>query len=477
MSLFRDCSTGKALDKDLYEEQKKEEKKKLKQMEDAGYDPNSPYTPRKREIIDIHLTDKEMAHLEDIYSRSIVHDFDDLYHLTDEERHQENELYDLFRSIQNVKTKYKRIDEYVINYRKVLKVVKEIAKTNGVYDPEEFEKKVLKGEIMLYGIQFPKYNVPKRKRKQVNWEQVAEYIANEKLDPKELLVEKRTGSNEYDVIENPNIAMKTYFGTSYEEFMKRGDFRNEAVDITDTESIRGKNIATPITLREIANDTKFNKDLGSFIRNSILDMDKSMRMRNYWNDEDSRDVFSDIDDDVRRIREMDEEREYFGKKKSSIPEFTGSFLSDKDSDKYAYEVDEYLRTHSKVRNFNGQIMTVQESEEEALRENLEEEGWNIRKFYGMDENEKAAKREAARENKRLKKIKERMIEQNRRKKQKVETVGFRVKKVDDDENGVNTKKKKRSKKYKKADKKARQAELFNDAYDDFETYAQSMLDD
>lgn len=472
MALIRDASTGKALDKNPYEEKRKEEKRKEKELLEQGFDPKVPYKPRAVKRIPVKLNDDELKHLNEIYGEVAVLDFGDMYHLTDEERKEKNDMYDLFKTIRNVKTKYKRLDEYVINYRKILHVVKEIAKTNGIYSPEKFLKKVLEGEIILYGIQFPKYNVSRKKRREVNWSVVTEYIMNDKLDPKDLLIERRGGIDEYDVVENPAQMMKTYFGKSYEEFVNGVETGNHYVDTDDLESYRGENIAVPIPLREISEDFKYDKGAAMTIRDAVLEMRRASKYSNPYDSDYSGSVFDQIDSDIQYIQEMDEERNYFKKKKKDVPEFHGSLLTSKDVDKYSYDVDEYVNSHTKV-NIEGSVMTIQEYNEEELRRELEENGWNIRKFYGIGDDEKRMKRNVARENKRLKKIKDRMIEASKRREKKVKTVGFSVKKVDKDGNKVNGKKKKKSKVSKKG-KKDLKSTAFNFDAEDFDAYAKSM---
>ena len=44
----------------------------------------------------------------------------------------------------------------------MMKLLEGVANRNGVYDPDEFKRLVLKGKIKVHGIDFPRFNGSKK---------------------------------------------------------------------------------------------------------------------------------------------------------------------------------------------------------------------------------------------------------------------------------------------------------------------------
>ena len=174
-------------------------------------------------------------------------------------------------------------------------------------------------------------------------------------------------------------------------------------------------------------------------------------------------TYSDLDE----IRDMDEQRDLLRKRKD-IPEFEGSLMNDDDVNRYIYKANEYLMTHEKVRDeYSGKFITRQEYEETQLSNYLEENGWNIRKLYNIEEELHRIKRKVKSEEKRNKKIRKSIIDADDRKKKRVVRRGFTVV-AETDDDGVNSKKKKISKKKKKAKKHIDKMMPRNSDFDEYE---------
>ena len=482
MSLISDISTGESLVRDLNEVEKEEEKKYLESLEedDGSGRPRYRFQTRERKRIPVRLSEKELESLRQEMSEVVVHDFGDMYHLNDEERKEENRMYEIYMSIQNVKTKYKKLDEFVRASRKIMIAIKEIAEHNMVYDPKEFVDKVLKGEIIITGINFPRYSAPKKKRREVNWALVSQMIENPEMDESVLMQTGKGDIDQYDTVYDPEESMETMFGYSYEDLLNINHGGNELIEDFD-DVPQDVNAAIPRRIREVAEDFAMGegRKASNRIRDMFLDLRKEAMFRNYDRDM-SRNVANSNAEDIAIIRAEDEERNYFRNKKEIVPTFHGNVLKSGDVDKFEYEVDEYLDEHTTVTNYRGTTMTVKEMEQEKLKEYLEECGLDVRKFYQLGKREEEAKKRVKAENKRLKKIKDRMLNNDSKRKKKVEQVGFSVRRVDDesDEDRVNHKKKKKNKKGHKQGK--RLGRMLDEAYgkmDDYEEYRRAMMDD
>lgn len=479
-SLICDASTGKSIEEDDKKKDLDDLKQIKKQMDEEENNPRrGTKPPIKFKRMKIKFDEKEIEDKRKLYESVVVQDFGDIYHMTDEERKADNELYEMFTSIQQVKTKYRKLDQLVIAYRKILNVVKAIAKQNTlVVDEEKFINDVLSNKIILYGIRFPKYSVPKKKRKETNWELVSQYILDDSLDPKDL-VQQSNDYYEWDKIEeDPEESMQDVFGMTFEEFMEGNNLSNDhgPVDFDTPEEYIGENVIIPEDRLQLIKLRRKDKDLGNFLKDITQGFKKASqfdsetrRFDSYiWNS-----TYSDLDE----IRDMDEDRNLLKKKKYE-PEFNGHFMDSDSVHKYLYDADEYLKTHEKVRDeYSGKYITVQEYEESELSNYLEECGWNIRKLYNIEEEMRKVKRKVKSDEKRNKKIRKSIIEADERKKKRVVRRGFEVVVENDDEKGVNSKKKKKSKKEKKRRKHISNMLPKSSDFDDYERMMKGMYED
>ena len=135
----------------------------------------------------LYIPPARLEKMESTYGVSIVHDFGDEYHLTDEEREAQNNYYKLFARLNKCKRKYRKINEFVDCARISLQCLQAVAENNTVYTPDEFMSLVMKEKIIVNGWFYPKYNG--KDRKQLSWDYITEFILGD-ADSKELLKQK-----------------------------------------------------------------------------------------------------------------------------------------------------------------------------------------------------------------------------------------------------------------------------------------------
>lgn len=484
MAVIVETSTGKSML--LGDEEKKKKIVRPESEESDDVTRYVSYRPRHHERARIRLTEKEIEARRKLYSQVVVHDFGDSYHMSEEEREKSNQWYQLSRQLSQVKSQYKRLDKFILAYRKVLSVVQIIAEKNIVMPPNKFVKKVIAGDIRINGVKFPKLLMPRKKRKEMNWELITRYIVDDRLDPIELM-RPETPTIDWDtVVDDPKEEMKRLFGMSYEKYVKNVPTESTVVDFDDPDSLEGKNVIVPISQLSLIRFMKEDKTLGPALKDAILKFRKFSKMERQMRGEDEDSyhnlVFETKYDDMEIIRDMDEERNLLRKmKKKDEFEFSGDYTNDDSVNQFVYESDEYLDKKLKVRikgSYSDTVMTISEMEEEELRELLESKQWNIRSLYGIGKEEENVKKKVKKEQKRLKKIKDALIQSERKHEKRTSMVGFKVTAKKD--NGINSGKKKKSKKQKKKDKKNKrrmeQLLLEQSARKDYAEYEQSMLD-
>ena len=97
----------------------------------------------------VKIPERRKAKILEEFEVVVVRDFGDDYHLSEEERKARNRFYDAFKVLRKAKRTYRRINEYVDVMREVLKCLDLVAKDNGIYDPDEFKRLFMKGEIYV----------------------------------------------------------------------------------------------------------------------------------------------------------------------------------------------------------------------------------------------------------------------------------------------------------------------------------------
>lgn len=378
----------------------------------------------------LYISPERLAKMESTYGVSIVHDFGDEYHLTDEEREAQNNYYKLFARLNKCKRKYRKINEFVDCARISLQCLQAVAENNTVYKPDEFMSLVMKEKIIVNGWFYPKYNG--RDRKQLSWDYITEFILSD-IDSKELLKQK---SNENEFLTEDELEEEAKILFSEEEYthiFEKPDpnqtYREEVhvIDLDEEEIDDNSNLA----IYSNKDDTK------EFIKAApeLLILAKELRKEMKSNDQLNR-YISDIRmDDIEAIEEYDNKRNFVSD--SDVPKFKGDITNDKDYHKYLRALKLYEETQIKV-NYSGKMRTEEEIKELQLKEALESAGWNIRVLYDNQFKEKKLKKALKADKKREKKLKEQLTKVQDRSKRRMG--------IDIDEESSKKKKKKKNKK-------------------------------
>lgn len=367
----------------------------------------------KRKVV--HLSGQQREAYLKAYDCVVTHDFGDEYHLTEEERKKKNQYYDLFKPLRKMRHTIRRLDEYVVAMRQVMHCIDVISENNGLYDPEEFKNMVLRKEVTIFGLFFPKYKG--KNRKTLSTDYLAEFIMSDK-DPEELML---TSSS------------ITTLGSK--EHLKEMMFTDEELDslVETVESDRGEYINPDEGWVVEGLSRKKNSSL---IRNSpeIITAAKEIKREAKKNSDMESLAYDFTKDDIGKIQEYDMKRGYIDKNSDEIPRYKGGSV-----DKYIAELDDYERSHIKF-NYHGRMFSIEEIEEIELKEMLSENGWNILAFANnRDETKKLNKIRKADE-KREKKLKKKLKRTQDRLDKNAEALGYHGKHV-----------KKRKKKNKKED--------------------------
>ena len=379
----------------------------------------------------LYLSPERLAKMESTYGVSIVHDFGDEYHLSDEKREAQNNYYKLFARLNKCKRKYRKINEYVDCARISLQCLQAVAENNTVYSPDKFMSLVMRDKIVVTGWFYPKYNG--KDRKQLSWEYISEFILSD--TPSEELVKQKKSEREFLTAEELEDEGKILFNEDelaqiFEEPDPDKVFKEEihVIDLDEEEFDSDSSIAVFAN----RNDTK------EFIKSApeLLIVAKDIRKEMKSNDQLKRLVSDMRADDIDAIEEYDSKMKFVSE--SDPPEFKGDITNSKDYHKYLRALEEYENTQIKM-SYNGKMKTKEEIREIQLKEALESAGWNIRVLYDNQFKEKKLKRAMKADKTREKKLKERLTKVQDRSKRRM---GLDV----DSENSSGKKKKKDKKK-------------------------------
>lgn len=359
----------------------------------------------------LYIPPARLEKMESTYGVSIVHDFGDEYHLTDEEREAQNNYYKLFARLNKCKRKYRKINEFVECARISLQCLQAVAENNTVYETDEFMALVMKEKIIVNGWFYPKYNG--RDRKQLSWDYITEFIFSDR-DPRELLKQK---SDEYEFLTEDELeeeAKILFSEEEYNEIFKAPDpeqtYREEVhvIDLDEEKFDNDSNIAIIADRSETKDFLKAAPELLILAKEIRREMKSEEHLNRY---------VSDIrKDDIEAIEEYDSKRKFVSD--SDIPEFKGDITSSKDYHKYLRELKLYEETQIKV-NYAGKMRTEEEIKELQLKEALESAGWNIRVLYDNQVKEKKLKKALKADKKREKKLKEQLTKVQDRSKRRM----------------------------------------------------------
>ena len=393
----------------------------------SGRKSNFNFTRKERTI-----SEKKRKELEEAYSKVVVHDFGDDYHLSEEERQKKNKYYQAFARLKKCKRKFRKLDEYVKVYRLCLEALQLVAEGNGIYDPEKFMRMALRGEIEVYGLTFPKY-VGKNK-KDVNWKYVNEYIVYPDKDVSELSSSNNDDDNDMDDEDAIEILFEKDEWKAIEEAIAHDEDEDVFMPYDEDNNNGDRDdVAVVATSKETKELTKNAPEVVRAIKNATREArrrrNRDSRLNSY--------VFNMTEDDFEYIAKLDNRRGYDSD--SDIPEFHGDIMNRGDYKRYLYALDNYEREQIK-KNYNGKMRTQEEIDEIELLDALESSGWNVRALYKQKEKEKKLKKAYKKDKKREEELKKRLLAVQSRNKKRKSKVEFDSKKKKKD------KKKKKSKK-------------------------------
>ena len=371
---------------------------------------------KRERKLDFKIPQRRIEQLKAQYDCVVVNDFGDEYHLSEEERQAKNRFYEAFKKFSKFKHKYRTLPEFVEAMREALKCLDFVAENNGVYDPEEFKKKFMRGKIYINGLTFPEFKG--REKKSISWEYLTEFILSDE-EPENILPKKHEEILTEDEMED----LETVLFTKEEfENIIRSDTEEEAVrkemffDVDEDKP----DIDTAIFLDQ-KQSKKFLKDNPDFIFEI-----KEMKRETSGVNRLERLAHDLTLDDIEAIARYDRLHNY--KSESEMPEFKGDLTNDKDYHKYLQDLDEWEKSNIK-ENYNGKLKTLEEIEELELKLMLERHNWNIRNLYENKDKEAKLRKIQKKEKKRERELKKKLLDvQNRRKRRMGEDINSKKKK-------------------------------------------------
>jgi hypothetical protein len=425
-------------------ENNKERLEEMKSMseESSGY--------FQKQFRGVYISPEEEAKLLEQFSTVVTQDFEDEYHMSSEERADMKARYEKFFKLKNFTKKIRRLDKFVEAYRVCMDIVNDIAETNGIYSPEEFKKKVFSGAITITGLQFPKFQGKKKKR--INWDYVAEFVADPTRDIREL-TEQDEIAEEAEVHANSSDSELDYYLKPLEKKEQELlDFRLSKEDDGDMISAEIDKKHQKSLLKKVPSMVKIINDAGKSAqatrgRAHVWDMDSSEMQ-----------ALKSYDDAIR------------GKSEVTMPKFNGNFHKTSDVDAYVFALDEYEKNNTYVE-YNGRLVTMSDKEEMEYLAALENAGWNLRNLYDNKDKEKRDKKASKDELKRIKLLRKTLA--TMQEKSSLREKGYSSKEI---ERILADKEKEGKKKKKKGKKKVDDILLdaVNSDEEDFKAYAKKM---
>lgn len=368
---------------------------------------NSGFTfTRKRRKI----TAEQYKELEQMYQTVVVNDYGDEYHMSEEERKKKFVYYEAFMKVKRCKRKFHKLDEYVRVYRICLECLRVVANNNGVYDPEKFMRMVIRGDIEVFGLHFPKY-IGKDK-KDINWDFIARLIMDPSRDASEVSKEQHSPLDNMDEEElkarlfDKNELKRIFTTIDNDEYMGMRAYDEE----TERENPRGIIFVADEkeTKKLIKRDPTLLKCVKEMVKEDRKRKQQNGRLRSF--------AFDLSEDDFDYIASIDQSRGYHSE--SDIPKFKGDIMKRRDYMRYMKSLDDYEKTQIKV-NYKGKMRSEEEIQEIELKDALEAAGWNVRKLYREKDKIKKLKKAYKRDKKREDDLKRRLMEiQDRQKKRK-----------------------------------------------------------
>lgn len=362
----------------------------------------------KTEYVPVKIPERRKAQILEDFACVVVHEYDDDYHLSEEQRAANNRFYEAFKVIRKSKRSYRKLDQYISVVRDHLKCLDMIAEKNGVYDPEEFKSLFFKGKIYINGLELPKFKG--RERKHISTEYLTEFILSDK-DPSEIMPSRAVDDvhTEEELLE---MANELFTEEELHEILrpKTEEERIEAAKFFDVtvDDQTGRNIAVNM-------DSKTTKKMMK-AQPEIIYALKEIKRESRSIEQMSRFVYEIGYDDIEEIAKYDAKLGYHSD--SDVPKFKGDILNDDDYNKYLQALKEYEREEVRYA-FEGKLMTGERIEGIQLRSFLENHGWNVRNLYDNKEKEKKLQRLQRRERKQERELKKKLANVKERRKRRL----------------------------------------------------------
>jgi len=340
--------------------------------------------------------------LESGYDCVVVNTFyNDDYHLSDEEKEANNAFYKEFVKYNKMKNTYRKLDEYVVKVRELLKCLDLVAENNNIYDAEKFKKLYLRGKIEIVGLKWPRFKG--KERKEISYDYLTEFILSDR-DPKEILPSYKEDLE--DEVDDDNIFTEEELEMILKPLTEE-EARLENTFYDEDDDTSGTNMVKVLS----------NKDRKKLRGQELTYVLKDFKRRQRDVDVLSSSYLHQLTyEDIDKIAEYDQK--YNFKSKDDIPDFKGDISNSSDFNKYMNKLDKFEKTHTKV-NIGGKMKTLAEVEEIELKQLLEDNGWDIRNFAINKEKEDKLKKIKKLNKKKEQKLKEKLLELKNRKKRKL----------------------------------------------------------
>ena len=357
------------------------------------------------------------------YDAVVVQDFNDDYELSAEELKERYQFYAVFERLRTMQVKYSNIANYVYAFREAMRCLRAVAEENRVYPVDKFIQLVLAGEIKVSGLKFPKYN-GSRGKKSINWERVMHYVADESLNPEDLLRKENEARFEVATEDDIERISKEFFNGTLEDDILEAYADEDTgvrsfIDLDSEDEMDGLNLVVPMSAKEEKKFIRLDRSALEGIRQFGIDRRTTGRQLRDFSFQIAEKDF----DDFARIEKIDNSR---GDRYMGIPIFTGDISNDEDVDRYILALEEYEMRHTKVE-YHGKSVSMEEAMELSLKDMLDQSGWNVRTMYNYARDEKREKRKLAKMEKKRKKMRKRLM---------------KLEQLTSGKNGVNSKKKK-----------------------------------
>ena len=443
---------GIILDADQNQEYIERQLKKEAASDGKGV-PDAITSISKRKIREVYIPPEELDELRQRYSRVVVQDFEDDYHMTKEEREKQREQYSkFFRLKRNYAKKIRRLDKYVEACRLVFEIINDTAdeaETDHLMSRDTFITSVLNGKITIRGLTIPKY-VGKGK-KSLNWDYVMEFVLDPNKDIDELIRSQQTSrckSTDDDDFE-PEDAESIKDDLTPEEYQQFKEFVDNYQPLVRSfyDGSIGEGYATIETDKMRKHLVKQYPGFSKVLK----------EMYNGKKNRDKTYLWQLEEEDLQWIKEFKEEASK--RNGDARPEFTGSLMDEEAVGRYLFELDQWEKEHNLVK-YGNNMVTQSAKEELDFKAILEQSGYNLRNLYGNKQRAKEMNKKRKLQSKKIDSLKKMLEDLNaKQKKTNLEGLNGGIESIDLGGDGVNKKKKKNKKpKGKKTKKMEKQFE-------------------